>query len=86
MPSVRRYLLREYELRSHVISDSSKQRVAIIEVNVGTFCNGASEALSTVEMIRAGGRTPAPPGRGGGGGSRMLRGLMLRMKKNFLVF
>jgi len=29
---------------------------------------------------------PHPPAGGGGGGSRMLRGLMLRMKNFFLVF
>ena len=33
--------------------------------------------------VRAGGMTPVPPGRGGGG-SRMLRGLMHRQGKIFL--
>ena len=35
------------------------------------------------EIPRAGGRTPVPPGRGG---LALLRGLMLRMEKIFLVF
>ena len=53
-------------------------------------CKTLISALNNVSThqlssgVRAGGRTPRTPRSGGG--SRMLRGLMLRMKIFFLVF
>jgi len=79
--------------RLHPPSDTrnqrSRQRVSlgnVIRCDTGSYtcsaCQTASHQLFLINS-RAGGRTPASPA---GGASRMLRGLMLRMKNIFLVF